>query len=480
MSQLNGQTLDHLLGPPETADYRPQACGVPAFMGFGWKGYGFDLTTVGSMMMDPVVDLGIRMLKSPIETAEGQWEVQGEPEVVEYVKRQLRRFWRASLKVALTCIEYGYSASEAIYYWDEQEKRIHFDYLRQLHPRDVAAMSDGPVLGGIKIKGSAGRGHSTHATGKQLDAANYCEQRRSPGMPAKGFWVWQGNAYNLFYGQSRLLPAWVPWRDKTGQDGALDIVRMWFYKCAYSGVIIWHPERDLRNGDGTYVPARDMARQMAEWLKTGAVVALPNVYDKQTGNRLWEIEQPRPNGSADYMLDYVTYLNTEILRGIGLPDSIITDAGGSGSYSGRKVPEDAFYTSEETILHQIIHTFDDQIIRGLVFRNFGKGHLYDIEPLPLVPIRQQQAAQEAIGRNMGAAGGPAGAATPQQGPTTLADLLGGGNGGGPGLPPGGELGQAQAPENRVAQVGLSLVRKANPAVDLTALARAFWHARGAA
>jgi hypothetical protein len=188
------------------------------------------------------------------------------------------------------------------------------------------------------------------------------------------------------------------------QDGAMDIIRAWYYKNAFSGLRVRYPEKDIRLPDGTIIPARDYARQITEWAKVNAGIALPNTKNQRTGEYEWSIEDPKFNGDATGILDYVKFLDSQITRGILIPDNVITESTGGG-YSGRKVPEDAFYVMEQRIFHDLIETIVEQIVRPLVEFNWGLQAEFDVDIKPIIPIRQQAAQNVAgvLGKEKGGA-----------------------------------------------------------------------------
>lgn len=434
-------------GPPLTADYRPSYGGLPTWLGqSGITWMQFTLHQIEPMLDDPIVALGDSIIATPVIRHDRQWKVLADsPEIVEFVDRQYRECWKRSIRVFLYCARYGFSPSEALYDFNEQ-KQLNYVGCKPIHPLDAEAglNKETGMLGGFLLKN---QGYSRHygTIPTELLAAD------GP-VPAKGLWMYYGYELGHHYGRSRYRSAFPPWREKNGVDGTLDIIRMWYYKNAYSGLVIRHPDKQKLVAGRGILADRDMARQVAETLKTGGVAALPSTKDPRTGADLWSVEWPKMNGSAEGLLDYKRVNDEDILRGLLIPDDVIT---GSGGYSGRKVSEDAFYTMEEDILHAIAFPFDEQCVRPLVWYNFGAGDLYEVIWNPMLPARQQLDAQQ----QNGATGPRLGGGNPAAGGSMAQTLLGAAQGA---MPPGGEQGQAQAPENRTEQVGLSLGHRKRP------------------
>ena len=452
-------------GPPETADYRPSWGGLPSWWGSGgltgWL--QFTLQQVDPMLDDPVVALGTSIIETPVIRHESQWQILADsPEIQQFVDRCYRTYWRQSIREALYCARYGYSAMEALYDFNAQGQ-LDFIGTKPLHPIDCKAGLDKKtgLLGGVILAHSGGQWGGWYSADHAVPPKLPSELLGADGpKPAKGLWFYYGSEFNGHYGRSRYKSAFPPWREKNGTDGTLDIIRMWYYKNAYSGLIIRYPEKMMDISGRGKLPARDMARQIAETLKTGGVAALPSTIDPKTGKELWSVDWPKMNGSAEGLLDYKRVNDEDILRGLLIPDDVIT---GSGGYSGRKVSEDAFYTMEEDLLHRCVWPFDAQTVRPLVQYNFGEGDKYQVIMQPMLPARQQLDAQA----QNGATGPQQGGGNPAAKGGGLAQALLGGS---QELPPGGEPGQAQSPENRTEQVGFSLMPRRKKPVRRRVLA----------
>ncbi len=443
--------VSSVAGDPRTAEYRPSWGGLPTWWGStgGYSWLQFSLHQVEPMLDDPVVALGTSIIETPIIRHEKQWQVLGDDaEIIKYVDRCYRTLWRRTIRQALYCVRFGYSSLEALYDFDHNQD-LQFTGTKPLHPIDTEPGLDPQtgMLGGFIIKsswGAAGSGTNKEVPRQLLGADD--------NKPAKGLWFFYGSEFNGHRGRSRFRSAFPPWREKNGTDGTLDIIRMWYYKNAYAGLVVTYPEKMMNVSGRGMLPARDMARQIAETLKTGGVASIPSTVDPRTGKPLWDIQWPKMNGSAEGLLDYKRVNDEDILRGLLIPDDVITGSG--GGYSGRKVSEDAFYTMEEDLLHRCVWPFDASVVRPLVEYNFGPGDKYQVVWQPMLPARQQLDAQQ----QNGAAGMRQGGGNPQAQGGLAQALLGGSAE----LPPGGEEGQAQAPENRQAQVGLSLQYVSRP------------------
>jgi hypothetical protein len=152
--------------------------------------------------------------------------------------------------------------------------------------------------------------------------------------------------------------------------------------------------------DGSIMPAREMARQEAEQLKTGGILVFPSTTD-ETGNYVWNYQPPNISGNATEIREYPKDLDNEIFRGLGIPDNVIMDAPGTGSYAGRRVPERAYYVRLEMVVHEIMNALKNQVLDVLVAINFEGVHDYEIITKPIIEIMSPEGTP-----NLGPGGAP--------------------------------------------------------------------------
>lgn len=162
-----------------------------------------------------------------------------------------------------------------------------------------------------------------------------------------------------------------------------------------------------------------MAREQGERLKTGGIVVFPNARDAD-GRYQWEWDPPAIQGNASEIREYPRDLDVEISRGLGIPDSVLTDPSGTGSYAGRRVPERAFYISLEQVLSELINALKTQVIDPLLKLNFEGDHEYEIITKPLVEVMSPEATPPA-GYGQGVQG------MPGNNSTTIGNVFSSGN-----------------------------------------------------
>ncbi len=328
---------------------------------------------IEEMLRDPMVKLGLRMLKAPIRKATLIVKCKS-LDVREFVVKNLQRIWRRPLVKIMRSLEYGYSASEVVY--EEKQGKVYVKAICDVHPKDAKVLTVDGDYWGVRVKNLKNGGQGV------VDI---------PGMYA--LFHAHGAKWGSWYGETVLSAVQVPWDEKCTKDGALDSRRLWYYKYAFQGPTIRYPVKDYSLSDGSgsviMVSSRDMAREIVENAKNGRTLALPNTKGADMQPE-WAVETPLLNGGGmmDFR-DYLKDLDREIVRGMEIPDEVLM-SDGTGALAGRRVPERAFYASREDCLVEIIDSLCEQILDPLVKANFGEEHAdFDILIADLMPKEQQ-------------------------------------------------------------------------------------------
>ena len=258
-------TTEELLSEPRTSEYMP----FSRHSGFISQGFRhrpfFSRTHVREMITDPRITFGLWLIKGPLVSNARFFVDTDNDELKAYLKTSIERFWRTSAVRALKAVEWGYSGSEVIYKVDEAG-RIVFDTLRDLDPPDVNVVTNNGRLQGITVR-------NTRFTNTRNPRT---QQRVFVGGP-KAFLHVHQREKNPWYGLSRLFGAFIPWWEQWSDGGYRDIRRLWFYKNAYEGGVMYHPPGITRTSEGTVISNKDLAREMIEKKRTGGVIAFPNL-----------------------------------------------------------------------------------------------------------------------------------------------------------------------------------------------------------
>lgn len=346
-----------------TGKYKPELYRQPFWL--EEKLPPFTLWSVTRMGYDPQVKLATRILLAPLMKA--KFELTGDAEVVQFIAKTLKTVWRHSMHKILKGVKNTMAAGEVLYEYSERDKMFYYRGLIDYYPPDVRILTSKKTgrMTGIKVRMRKANKRGTVTL-------------RRP----KSFLYLHDREFNQWTGRSAYESAYRPWFDKAERDGALDIRRMWYYKCAFDGGDLYHPTGEYIDPDGNKIPYQDVARQMLEMEKTGGVSAYPNTYD-ENGNRDWERVRPSPNGSGADLINYTDQLDVEIARGIGITDDVMQQVGGTGSYAGRTVPLMAFFTSEGMTLTEVATAVIEQIVDPLVIANYGQDARYEVQSVEI-------------------------------------------------------------------------------------------------
>ncbi len=359
-----------LLAPAATANYKQfvdqhfrQPRALPLFT----------FTTIRAMLMDPTIRLGLAMRIAPLCAAEfayktGETWTEGlkaeTPEVGEFVWKQLKRIWKNDLKKILRAQTWGWSAGEVLYRLNDN-RQVEFDRILDRNAVDVRALTKHGDVKGVEFL-RAGGARSSNV------------KLRFP----KAFW----HAFDAEAGNPYPLPilhgAYSSWADKWLDGGALDVRRLFMHKDAYGGTRIGYPGGTTNIESKGEVPNRDIARQIAEQAKAGSVITHPTGTDSN-GKDMWTVTDARVPTNPLHILDYPKDLDTEMLRGLEIPDDVLTSES-TGAWAGKVIPQRAFYTGLEGWLNEVIAVIVMQILEPLVLLNFGRAAGFEVNTKPLV------------------------------------------------------------------------------------------------
>ena len=339
----------------------------------------FTWWTAKMMLFDPTIRLGLRMRSAPIMATEWAYK-EGDSwtpgvkadndEIAAYVLRQLKTIWE-QLDALTTAQAYGWSAAEVTYKLSRGRK-VEIDELLPRQSTDTRALiQDGKPVGVRFLR-------VEHAEMGYVDLP----------IPRAVFHAHQPEAGHV-YGTPILLGAYSPWADKWLSGGALDVRRLFMHADAYGGKDVRYPEGTTETPTGN-VYNRDIARQAAEQLTAGGVTFLPSDVDPQTGKERWEIKRATVPANPQHILQYPKDLDTEMLRGMEIPDDVLESTeGAGGAWAGKQVPQQAFYQGLESWRGNLIRDLRP-LLEALVELNFGCGRWFEVKAKPLAEQAQEQ------------------------------------------------------------------------------------------
>lgn len=412
--------FERLIGEPLTAGYRPS---VPLtyLTSSDWAPQIYLLRDIELMIVHPIVRTALEYFKSGVAGAEfwggpsptgdpNGLPISEDPDVANFVQEQCSRFWDRGVPLLQNGYAYGWIGCENSY--AEENNVLSWKCLKDFSPRDAYLLTQDKRWVGVRVKNVLSRGEETPKKGGgQTDLWT-----GSLDVPAKGLWYAHHPRFSSFYGQSQLLGAWRPWRRLAWKDAAETIIDTGVYRYAFAGPYVEYPEEDLQvatgaqpgNPPGTTLDAqgfprrwsRDLARQLAEWIKAGAGVGIPSTKypPEMGGGPKWKVELPDHVIDVDPLINYAKYLQDQIAYGVGVSPELLAAAETGSGYSGRGIVLDAFLYQQQRIADSLLHLFIDQVLIPLVRWNFGTSVQWRCEVKNLLEsknkARQVQQQQE--------------------------------------------------------------------------------------
>ncbi len=310
------------------------------------------------------------------------------PQVTQFVQAHCERFWQRGVPLLQEGgYKHGWAPGEHIY--KEASGYFVWSHMKTFHPVDGHILTYNYQPIGCRIK---------NVRGKAPVDLHFA----SESIPAKGMWYAHRPRYGNLYGRSQYMGAWLPWRMLGWRDGMDQVINAAVYRGGYKGPVVKFPDESSQTAqegvpatklDGMGKPrrhARDVARQIVEWLKAGAGITLSSAQypQAQGGGPKWEIDWPDHGIDVRPLIAAAQWAEERILLGIGVPPELVK-AGGTGSgYSGRSIPREAFLDGQQKIADAILQMFVEQVLRPLVLWNFGDVS-FNVQCKPLLQSQGQ-------------------------------------------------------------------------------------------
>lgn len=347
-----------------TAAYRPPLTYKPTFIQTGLP--PFTLTTIEWMRRDPQVRLSMATKLAPFQVV--KLTLKGDPATCQFMASMIRMFWTRAMPKITRAFWYTMSGGEMIYRYHDQ--RLDFWNYNDVYPSDLNILSRDGVPVGISIRPSRepqpNFGDSSTSTISQRsgNTSNFAgDNNRIRLFAPKGFLYIHGREFGSLTGQSEFEAAYDPWLEKNDYQGAKHARKLWFYKNAYSGGIMFHPPGNFRDEQNNEIPYQDLARQAMEQSLNGAIWTIAQAYDPVTKQPMWQYVEPKVNPGGRELLEYVKHLDNEIARGMGIPDDVMQQISGTGAYAGRTIPLMSFFLSSAPVLSNLFSVCDEQVFR---------------------------------------------------------------------------------------------------------------------
>lgn len=343
----------------------------------------FSWYDIPKMRKDPQVRICLRVIRGPLDSVKFKIKAKN-PAVTETVVKTLKKFWQNDLGKAIKMVEWGAACAAVNYNYDQETGQVEYVDLQEFSILDARPLQINGDMVGLSV------------TGLSIDLSGMMQGTNvaNPMNPQRLFsprYIWFSNEpeFGSFYGRSRYEGAWAPWMEKRGKKGAIDTRRLWYFKNAFQGGMMWVPPGSMETETGV-VSNLDYAREVLEKMETGGLMVVPGQMDDK-GNRYWEHKAGTINGDGEQFLAYPKDLDAEITKGMEIPPEVIESQEGAGGLGHKPtVPWIVFLTGEDGIAKSILAAFVKHVLKPVVKFNHGDDEDFEVEAVSLLPKDEPQ------------------------------------------------------------------------------------------
>lgn len=389
----------------------------------------FTLYTARLMVQDPVVQFGLAVRDAALSHADIIIASSSDA-VSRFIRQQFNRIWQNHRHMIMRTRRYGYLGFQ-VSYRVRKDGKLAVDRLQDFDPHSVRALMSGGGIVGFRFKSRARHSHSL--------------MRKQRLLAPRGLWCSFDSEGGNPYGQPILKRSYAPWWEKWMEHGAKKTSQLRMMKDAFLGLIGRYPEnRKMKftkeDGTTTTVEARDIIREMTENALSGANFTLPSDSDS-LGNRKFDIERMKDAPAPTGLWDWEDRLDKRIWFGLDVPEEVIQAADTGSGFSGRSIPFMVFLGCLTTEFEEYLRCVIRDILKPLVWLNFGSEAEFEIKPKNLVETLAELIGGSGLGG--GAIGGAGGQVPGAPGDKDMIDPSQGGGAGA--QPSGGPRRQPAAP-----------------------------------
>lgn len=318
--------------------------------------------TLDLMKRDPTVRAGLAFIKLPIIAL--PWRIECDNEKIKrFTEDAVKRIWRKLVKSMLTAVEYGFASHEKVFKYAEMNiteksqaggqetyfkgRGLIYKKIKPHHPSSVQVVLDD--LGNFD-------GIIQEATRGEVKLKK-----------SKCFFFTHDEEFGNPFGITRLKPAYKYWYWK---EVLYQFMMMYYERRGSPPILATAPPGESRDRDGTRRQNLESALDLASSLLSNSIAVLPFEQAKNGNENMWDIRYMSDDKRGEMFIQAINHLDAAILRSLWIPERVLTQEGGKGSYSMASVHADLFLMSELGLVNDIEAAMDEQIIPTLVAANF--------------------------------------------------------------------------------------------------------------
>jgi len=320
--------------------------------------------TYMKMKQDPQVSLGLAIIKMPLMSL--KWVIECEDkDIAAFVTEAISMIWRKLLKSMLTAIEFGFASHEKVWWMFPMDvhsttaagrKKTHFKGKAEVYkkvkahyPSTIRIRTDGNTGDFLGIVQDIGGGSVV-----SLDRD-------------KCFLFSLEDDFGNYFGGSRLKQAYKPWYWK---EVLYQFMLRYYERRGSPPTIVTYPMGVNIDPSGNEVDNCTIALRVGQSLIENSVVTLPYEETKDGRSNQWQVDYLKDEKRGEMFIDCITHLETQILRGLLVPERVVTQDISTGSYSMAATHAEAFLLAQEGLTSTIEDAVNDQLIPPLVEFNF--------------------------------------------------------------------------------------------------------------
>ena len=316
------------------------------------------IKTYEKMALDPQIAIGTAMIELPIIAQSYRIECDYEP-IALFVNSVFKNVYRKLLKSMLKSVRFGFAVGEKIYSQQKvkitkvdengNKKKVYDDWavlikdVKFAHPHSVQILRD---LKTEEIKYVVQ--NEAMLKGKDLIK-----------IPIKKcVWFAPEAEYGDFFGVSRYKNSYQPWY---WSMILMQFMMKYLERRGSPSVKVKAPPGFSTNASNEKVDNMEIGLKTGQSLISNSVAVIPNQFDKNTGNALWDIDLIKDDQRGEMFVSAIQYLNVLKMRGLLVPDRVVISEGSSTNATAES-HTDVHFLAEEALIQKIEEAINEQVL----------------------------------------------------------------------------------------------------------------------
>lgn len=295
----------------------------------------------------------------------------------EFVNYNLKPLYRKTNKSKLKAIRFGFACGEKNWRREHVKIRIKdedgrsrtvfnqpavvLDRIKFAHPASITLIYDRKTENIKYVR----QEFYTY----DIDMAVPWRRRNIP--MHKIVWFAPDSEYGNAFGNARYKNVYQPWY---WHNIVSQFMLKYLERKGSPSTVMKAPPGKTKRDDGSTVDNLTVAMEAGVALNSNSVISLPRTFNKD-GKEMWGVEQIEDSGRGDLFLDVLKYLNSQITRGLFVPDLVATSEGSGGSNATSQSRLDVHMISVEALIQEIEDCYNQQIIPQIQRFNFDESKI---------------------------------------------------------------------------------------------------------